>query len=97
MLALLFLSSMPIPRNLISEDWFKTIATYNPMSYLIEATAASSSPGGTQRRWRSACGIAAVGLIAAPPRFAGSGQELADDRPLPVHCAGAGPANLPGS
>ena len=36
-LGLLFLSSMFMPRNLISADWFRTIATYNPMSYLVEA------------------------------------------------------------
>ena len=40
-LALLFLSSMAMPRNLITVDWFKTVATYNPMSYLVEARAAS--------------------------------------------------------
>jgi ABC-2 type transport system permease protein len=34
---LFFLSSMALPRNLIQEDWFRTIATYNPLSYLIEA------------------------------------------------------------
>jgi ABC-2 type transport system permease protein len=33
---LLFLSSMSLPRNLIEQDWFRTIATYNPVSYLIE-------------------------------------------------------------
>jgi ABC-2 type transport system permease protein len=33
---LLFLSSMNLPRNLIEADWFRTIATYNPASYLIE-------------------------------------------------------------
>jgi len=32
----LFLSSMSLPRNLIEQDWFRTIATYNPVSYLIE-------------------------------------------------------------
>jgi ABC-2 type transport system permease protein len=32
----LFLSSMNLPRNLIEIDWFRTIATYNPVSYLIE-------------------------------------------------------------
>jgi ABC-2 type transport system permease protein len=36
-LGLLFMSSMVIPRNLIKEDWFETVATYNPMSYLVEA------------------------------------------------------------
>jgi ABC-2 type transport system permease protein len=33
---LLFLSSMNIPRNLIEADWFRWIATINPVSYLIE-------------------------------------------------------------
>jgi ABC-2 type transport system permease protein len=33
---LLFLSSMNLPRPLIEQDWFRTIATYNPTSYLIE-------------------------------------------------------------
>jgi ABC-2 type transport system permease protein len=32
----LFLSSMNLPRDLIEQDWFQTIATYNPVSYLIE-------------------------------------------------------------
>jgi ABC-2 type transport system permease protein len=31
-----FLSSMSLPRNLISIDWFRTVATWNPISYLIE-------------------------------------------------------------
>jgi ABC-2 type transport system permease protein len=33
----LFLSSMSLPRNLIQTDWFQEVATYNPVSYLIEA------------------------------------------------------------
>ena len=33
---LLFLSSMNLPRNLIETDWFRTVATLNPVSYLIE-------------------------------------------------------------
>jgi ABC-2 type transport system permease protein len=33
----LFLSSQALPRNLIETDWFRTIATYNPVSYLLEA------------------------------------------------------------
>ena len=31
-----FLSSGSLPRNLIEQDWFRTIATYNPVSYLFE-------------------------------------------------------------
>jgi ABC-2 type transport system permease protein len=33
----LFLSSMNLPRDLIEIDWFRTIATWNPVSYVIEA------------------------------------------------------------
>jgi ABC-2 type transport system permease protein len=33
---LLFMSSMALPRNLIQNDWFRTVATWNPFSYLIE-------------------------------------------------------------
>jgi ABC-2 type transport system permease protein len=32
----LFLSSSSLPRELIEQDWFRTIATYNPISYLFE-------------------------------------------------------------
>ena len=31
----LFLSSMALPRNLIQTDWFREVATYNPVSYLL--------------------------------------------------------------
>jgi ABC-2 type transport system permease protein len=34
---LLFLSSMSLPRNLIEADWFRALATINPVTYLIEA------------------------------------------------------------
>jgi ABC-2 type transport system permease protein len=34
---LLFLSSMSLPRNLIETDWYREVATYNPVSYMIEA------------------------------------------------------------
>jgi ABC-2 type transport system permease protein len=32
----LFLSSMNLPRDLIETDWFRAVATANPVSYLIE-------------------------------------------------------------
>jgi ABC-2 type transport system permease protein len=32
----LFLSSSSLPRNLIKTSWFRDIATYNPISYLLE-------------------------------------------------------------
>jgi ABC-2 type transport system permease protein len=33
---LLFLSTMSLPREFIKQDWFRTIATWNPLSYLID-------------------------------------------------------------
>jgi ABC-2 type transport system permease protein len=33
----LFLSSSSLPRDLIKATWFRDIATYNPVSYLLEA------------------------------------------------------------
>ena len=35
--AALFLSSMALPRDLIETDWFRTIADWNPVSYMLEA------------------------------------------------------------
>ena len=32
----LFFSSMAMPRDLIEQDWFRFIATVNPISYLVE-------------------------------------------------------------
>jgi ABC-2 type transport system permease protein len=32
----LFMSSMALPRDLIQTDWFQTVTTYNPVSYMIE-------------------------------------------------------------
>jgi ABC-2 type transport system permease protein len=36
MFVVFFLSSINLPRNLIAVDWFRAIATYNPVSYLVE-------------------------------------------------------------
>ena len=33
----LFISSMALPRDLIQTDWFREVATYNPVSYVLEA------------------------------------------------------------
>jgi ABC-2 type transport system permease protein len=32
----IFLSSSSLPRNLIKAHWFRDVATYNPVSYLLE-------------------------------------------------------------
>jgi ABC-2 type transport system permease protein len=64
-LGLLFMSSMIMPRNLIKEDWFKTIATYNPMSYLVEATRSLLISGWDGEALALGCGFAAAAMIVA--------------------------------
>lgn len=36
LLVTFFLSSILLPRDLIQTDWFRIVATYNPVSYLVE-------------------------------------------------------------
>jgi ABC-2 type transport system permease protein len=62
-LALLFMSSMVMPRNLIEQDWFKTIATYNPMSYLVEAPRSLLITGWDGRALALGCGVAVVAIL----------------------------------
>jgi ABC-2 type transport system permease protein len=56
----LFLSSMSLPRPLIEQDWFRTIATYNPVSYLIEAVRSFVITGWDGEALALGFGIAAV-------------------------------------
>ena len=59
-LALLFMSSMLMPRDLIEEKWFETIATYNPLSYLVEANRSLLIDGWDAEALALGCGIAGV-------------------------------------
>jgi ABC-2 type transport system permease protein len=65
----LFLSSMALPRNLIQTDWFREIATYNPVSYLIEGFRSLVITGWDAQALALGFGIAAaiavVGMFAA--------------------------------
>jgi ABC-2 type transport system permease protein len=65
----LFLSSMALPRNLIQTDWFRQIATYNPVSYLIEGFRSLLITGWDTEALALGFGIAAaigvVGMFAA--------------------------------
>ena len=56
-LALLFLSSMAMPRDLITVDWFKAVATLNPMSYLVEAPRSLLVTGWDGEALALGCGI----------------------------------------
>jgi ABC-2 type transport system permease protein len=59
----LFLSSVNLPRNLIEQDWFRTIATYNPVSYLVEGVRSLIITGWDGEALALGFGLAA--LIAA--------------------------------
>jgi ABC-2 type transport system permease protein len=71
MFVLLFLSSNALPRNLIEQDWFRTIATYNPVSYLLEAIRSLLITG-----WDAealALGFGCAGVLAALGVWASAG------------------------
>jgi ABC-2 type transport system permease protein len=61
--ASLFLSSMSLPRDLIEIDWFQTVATWNPVSYMLEGIRSLFIEG-----WDGEAlllGFACAGTIAA--------------------------------
>jgi ABC-2 type transport system permease protein len=64
-----FLSSSSLPRNLIKTDWFREVATYNPVSYLIEGVRSLIIKGWDGQALALAFGfaivIAAVSLALA--------------------------------
>jgi ABC-2 type transport system permease protein len=62
---LLFLSSMSLPRPLIEQDWFRFIATYNPVSYLIEGVRSFIITGWDAEALALGFGIAIVAAVAA--------------------------------
>lgn len=65
----LFLSSMSMPRDLIQTDWFRTVATYNPVSYMIEGIRSllivGWDPEALALGFGSAVAILIAGLAAA--------------------------------
>ncbi len=67
--ALLFLSSLTLPRDLIDADWFRLIATINPISYFIESIRSLIITGwdveALARGFLVAMGALAVGLAAS--------------------------------
>jgi ABC-2 type transport system permease protein len=69
MFAALFLSSMALPRDLIQQDWFRTVATWNPVSYILEGIRSLVITGwdGEALAYGFGCAaaIAVVALVAA--------------------------------
>jgi ABC-2 type transport system permease protein len=64
-----FLSSMMMPRNLIEADWFRVVATINPVSYLIEGVRSLVITGWDTETlalgFGLALAVAAGGLLAS--------------------------------
>jgi ABC-2 type transport system permease protein len=69
---LLFLSSSNLPRPLIEQDWFRTIATYNPVSYLLEGVRSFVITGWDGRALALGYGVAAAVSIVAIAASAGA-------------------------
>jgi ABC-2 type transport system permease protein len=65
----LFISSMALPLDLIQTDWFRTIASANPVSYLLEAFRSllieGWEPGPLALGFGIALAVMAVGMFAA--------------------------------
>jgi ABC-2 type transport system permease protein len=65
----LFISSMAIPRNLMSVTWFRDVATANPVSYLIEGVRSLVVVGWDAEAlalgFAIAAGIAAIAVVIA--------------------------------
>ena len=59
----LFFSSMAMPRDLIQQDWFRVVATINPLSYLIEGIRSLYVVGFDWEALGLAFGVSAI-LIA---------------------------------
>lgn len=59
----LFFSSMALPRDLIEQEWFRTVADLNPVSYLIEGVRSLYTTGIDAEALGLAFGIA--GILAA--------------------------------
>jgi ABC-2 type transport system permease protein len=62
---LIFLSSSSLPRNLIETDWFRTVATYNPVSYLIEGIRSLIITGWDGEALALGFGVAVAIIVAA--------------------------------
>lgn len=61
----LFLSSSSLPRNLIKADWFREVATYNPVSYLLESIRSLVITGWDAQALALGFGFATVLLVVS--------------------------------
>jgi len=61
----IFLSSSSLPRDLIKATWFRDVATYNPVSYLLEALRSLVITGWDARALALGAGFALALLVLA--------------------------------
>ncbi|MCP9485684.1 MAG: ABC transporter permease [Gaiellaceae bacterium MAG52_C11] len=74
----LFLSSMNTPRNLIGVDWFRVVATANPVSYLIECVRSLIITGWDGEALLLGFGFAVlIGIVATALAFFALHDRLA--------------------
>ena len=71
----LFMSSMSLPRDLIQTDWFRTVATYNPVSYMIEGLRSLLITGWDPEALALGFGAATAILVAGIAIASASLQE----------------------
>ena len=69
----LFFSSMTLPRDLIQNDWFRTVADWNPVSYMLEGIRSLFVDGWDGEALALAFGFAAVLFAIA---LAGAARAL---------------------
>jgi len=60
---LLFLSSAFFPRDLIEQEWFRTIATYNPVSYMVEGIRSLVITGWDAGALAASFGVAGAAIV----------------------------------
>ena len=69
----IFLSSINLPRDLIEADWFRVVATVNPISYLVEGIRSLVISGWDPQALAIGFGCAAAILVVA---LAGAAASL---------------------
>jgi ABC-2 type transport system permease protein len=75
--ALLLLSSVNLPRELIQTDWYQDLTTYNPVSYLVEAPRSLMVEGWEAQPLLLGLAVSAGVFVTALLQTAGSLRALA--------------------
>src|SRR5206468_1925525 len=61
----IIISSMNLPRNLIETEWFRTLATLNPVSYMIEGLRSLIIQGWNAQALALGFGFSLLAMVAA--------------------------------